>query len=97
LAEIHGMVYIIIGIFFTISSRIIDTRNQETKLTIFVIAGVIMILVGIFKLMFKGSKRKVGRKHSHKVPAMKRYCQRCGTILHSFQQFCHKCGTKIFR
>jgi sulfite exporter TauE/SafE len=97
LAEIHGIVYIIIGIFFAISSRIIDTRNQETKLTIFVIAGIVMIIIGIFKLMFKGSKKKVRHKHSHQSTAMKRYCKKCGTVLHSFQQFCHRCGDKIFR
>jgi hypothetical protein len=95
LTEIHGIVYIILGVFFSISSKIIDTGNQENKLTIFVIAGIAMIIVGVFKLMFKGSKKKAG--HKHKSPTMKSYCRKCGTILHSFQQFCHKCGTKIFR
>ncbi|MBW2983814.1 hypothetical protein KY361_01760 [Candidatus Woesearchaeota archaeon] len=92
MGEIHGVVYIIIGAFFAISSKIIDVSREESKLSFFVIVGIIMILVGIFKLVMKEYKGRA--KHA---PAAKRRCHRCGTVLHVFQEFCHRCGTKLFR
>lgn len=91
MGEIHGIVYIIIGVFFTITSKIIDISREESKLSFFVIVGIIMILVGIAKLVMKEYK---GSKLSQTV---KKRCHRCGTILHSVQEFCHKCGTKLFK
>lgn len=95
MAEISGIVYIIIGAFFAVSSKIIDTSKQENKLMFFVFIGIVMILTGIYKLIkksVKGSpKAKVQRQSA------RGQCHRCGTPLHSFQEFCHKCGLKIHR
>lgn len=93
MGEIHGIVYIIIGVFFSITSKILDVNREENKLTFFVILGIIMILVGIGKLLVKGVKEK-----AHEVKTNpKKHCHKCGTMLHSFQEFCHKCGTKLFK
>ena len=92
MGEIHGVVYLIIGAFFAITSKIIDIKREEGKLSFFVIVGVIMIIVGIGKLVMKEYKGKA--KHAN---AAKRRCRRCGTVLHAFQEFCHKCGTKMFK
>lgn len=93
MGEIHGIVYIIIGVFFAITSKLIDTNKQENKLAFFVVVGGILFLIGVGKIIakwIKESKPKPGQ-------AVKKYCRRCGTIMHSFQEFCHRCGTKIFK
>ncbi len=92
MGEISGVVYIIIGAFFAISSKIIDANNQENKLSFFIFAGIVMIVVGIVKLIINGIKGS-DKKHHHTHAQ----CHRCGTHLHSFQEFCHRCGFKMHR
>ena len=65
MARIHWSVYIIIGTFVSVVSRIID----YDKLIFFFYVGIIFILAGIIKLVFNIKKEdkskgiKIGRAH----------------------------------
>lgn len=101
MAEIRGFVYLIIGLFIAVASLVLNLQGKGNKFTFFLIVGLGMVVLGIIKLM--GPKKKVqkpaiqqGHQHPNAQQQFVKYCSRCGTALHGFQQFCHMCRSRFF-
>ena len=93
MAEIHGLAYIIIGVFITAFSLYIGNKTGITKLIIFIITGIVMIIICIIKLITKRTAKKQEVKPHH-VASVK-YCSRCGNRLRKEDNFCYKCGHRF--
>ncbi|MBI2108403.1 hypothetical protein HYU10_05425 [Candidatus Woesearchaeota archaeon] len=111
MAEIHWLVYIIIGFFLVLGSWAID----QERLLFFYYVGFIFLLVGIVKFIYTKSKSsEEGQKSRHSKPANMgqrsynqpvhaahskspnvKYCQACRTASYYFANYCHKCGARL--
>ncbi len=79
MASIHGLVYIVIGIFVAVTSYF-------SELEIFIYIGIIFVLVGIAKLVLLWLSNKKGNKKNHN-PASKPYDYSRSS--HNTQNFYH--------
>ncbi len=95
MAEIHGIVYLIVGLFLAIGSYVLNSQAASYRFALFLLIGVGMIILGIVKLMRKKADKKVVVQHNPTQQFVK-YCSRCGAALQGFQQFCHSCGSRLF-
>jgi len=90
-AKIHGLVYIIVGLFVAAASWEINFG----KLLLFFYAGLAFILIGIIKLILgKRNEAKAAVHHKPQHQARFRYCPRCANILRPHDRFCSVCGAK---
>ena len=96
--RLHWSVYIIIGLFVSVVSKLIDYQ----KLIFFFYIGIIFIFVGIVKLVF-GSKKKYENKFKiqknipqarHNLQRFKR-CMKCGNVIRMHDRFCPRCGARV--
>jgi len=101
MVKIHGVVYLIVGLFIAIGSLIVNLQDKSYKFVLFLLIGLGMIVLGIIKLM--GPKKKVhkpttqqSQQQFNPQQQFVKYCSRCGAALQGFQQFCHNCGSKMF-
>ena len=91
--KIHGLVYVIVGLFISIASW----RLNYEKLIFFFYAGLIFIFVGIVKLIFDFIKRRTNKTEMHQKrysQIRQRYCSKCGNVIRLDDGFCRKCGTR---
>ncbi len=93
MVKIHGIAYLIIGCLVAAASYYIDKQ----KLVLFIYAGLVLIMVGIFKLIFAAmSKERVVKQ---KQPAAQghhqRFCPFCGAQINYEGDYCHFCGARI--
>jgi len=104
LAKIHGLVYIIIGLFVGIASW----RINYEKLYVFYYAGLFLIAFGVAKLLINFIQGKSKEKTEVKKPVHQhygqlrqnpnrqyKYCSRCGNVMRAYDNFCSKCGARI--
>lgn len=93
--KIHGLIYILVGLFVSILSY---KLNYE-KLIFFFYAGLIFIFIGVIKLIFDLIKREMSKTTTqHKIhgkPQNIRYCHQCGATLSLHHKFCTRCGAKV--
>ena len=98
MVKIHGLVYILIGIFVAIASYLID-RND---LSVFLYVGMFFIAFGVAKIVIQFI---MGQKEQQKPQAAQRAnihpqnfkkCQRCGNISRLTDRFCARCGNKLY-
>mgnify|MGYP001560674080 CR=1 FL=1 len=90
MAKIHWLIYIIVGLFVSISSWRIDYED----LYIFFYAGLVFILIGIAKLIFGLNIKKEKSITKHHAQGAK-YCHNCGYAARLHDKFCSKCGVRI--
>ena len=96
MAKIHGLLYVIVGLFVSIMSWKLDYQ----KLIFFFYAGLIFILFGVIKLIFNLVKNKANKseeihfKSQHQTQRFK-YCAKCGSPSRLQDKFCRKCGVRI--
>jgi energy-coupling factor transporter transmembrane protein EcfT len=94
---IHGITYLIIGIFVVIASWYINNKTGTSKLILFFYVGLFFILIGLIKLIFFRLKSEKKLHHQpNKQGAFGKFCSNCGTALKAIDQFCHNCGNRIF-
>ena len=99
MSKIHGLIYIIVGLF--VSS--ISWKLNYAKLFLFFYLGLIFIIVGIVKLILgpkankEEMKPKSTQRNLHQSMQRQHYkrCQRCGNIARIHDNFCSRCGTRI--
>ncbi|MDP3765033.1 MAG: hypothetical protein Q8R04_00820 [Nanoarchaeota archaeon] len=104
MAKIHGLVYIVVGLFVSIFSWKV---NYE-KFIFFFYVGLIFVFIGILKLVFGLIKRKMDRKEEplervhHKVSIQPHHqahhykrCHKCGNAVKLHDGFCSRCGTRF--
>ncbi len=104
MAKIHGLVYIIIGIFVSIASWRIN--NEDLQLFFYV--GILFIGIGAAKLLLSLVKsKKEGEKTTHhKKISLQQHlqhqqkhhykrCPRCGSIMRLADRFCSRCGASF--
>ena len=100
MVEIHGAVYLVVGLILAIGSIIVNIQTESYKFMLFLLAGAGLVVWGIIKLI--GPKKKVNQSTTQQQQQFNpqqqfvKYCSRCGTALQGFQQFCHTCGSKMF-
>ena len=80
MAEIPGIVWFFVGLFVLIASFLFGNEPGIRKFTLFIIAGVVMILVGVIKMI-------ANRKPREEKTAGGRFCPKCGTGLGAFDRF----------
>lgn len=104
MAKIHGLAYILVGLFVSILSY----RMNYEKLIFFFYTGMFFIIVGISKLVFGFIKRSTGRKSlqqekfQHQAANQSKYqehhykrCHKCGSAVAFNSRFCSKCGAAV--
>lgn len=64
MARIHGLAYLLIGILIASSSYYID-KNIREGFTLFIYAGLLMIIIGIIKLAVLWAKNRKEKKPAH--------------------------------
>ena len=98
MAKIHGLVYIIIGIFVSVASWKIN--NEDLYLffyvgILFIGAGVAKLLLGFLKNKKETEKTVHQRKTHHQSQHLQQHykrCKRCGSIIRANDRFCSRCG-----
>lgn len=86
MAEIPGIVWLFVGIFLVIASVIFGNKtNNLMRFAFFIVAGSVMILVGVLKMLARRGGEKAAGRH----------CPGCGAGLSGYGQFCPKCGSRI--
>ena len=104
MAKIHGLVYVLVGLFVSIFSWKV---NYE-KFIFFFYAGWIFVFIGIIKLIFGFIKRRMDAKEKpkdsvqHKTAIQPQHqshhykkCHKCGNIVKITDRFCGRCGAKV--
>jgi len=102
MAEIPGYMYIIIGAGVAIASVAIS----YLKLMVFILAGVVMVIVGIYKMSIAKNERQQKPHHAiqhtvappptdHRVSNLIKYCPRCNTSSNINNYYCPRCGTQL--
>ena len=98
MAKIHGIVYVLIGIFVTIASYLID-RND---LWAFLYVGVFFIAFGVAKIVIQfimgqkeEQKPQTAQQKSIHLQNYKK-CHRCGNVSRLTDRFCARCGNKLY-
>ena len=95
MVKIHGIAYILIGIFISIVSYSINIKN----LYIFFYGGMFFIAYGVAKIVIKfitGQKEQQKPQSMQKTHQSYKKCHRCGNIAKLTDRFCSKCGTKMY-
>jgi hypothetical protein len=89
MAEIHGVVYLIVGATIAIISV-----SLGPNMTFFVIAGILMSLFGVFKLAREYLDRET---RFTKIPEEKQQynCPGCGARMHPQFRFCPYCSYRL--
>lgn len=93
--KIHGIVYVIIGLFVSA----VSWRFNYEKLIFFFYAGLVFVLIGIVKLIFALIRHKgksAGKIHQKAHSQIQhKYCSKCGAALNIHNRFCSRCGARV--
>ena len=111
MSKIHGMVYIGIGIFITLTSW----KINYNALILFFYFGILFVLIGISKIIYRLYKVEEDNKpinrtahhlghhqiHNHSPLQNSqnhqyKKCHRCGSLIKFADRFCSRCGTKLY-
>jgi uncharacterized paraquat-inducible protein A len=103
MVKIHGIVYIIMGIFVSIASYRINYDN----LLIFFYLGFFFIALGAAKIVlgfiFRKNKEEKNTismaRQNYPNPAQRhqyKRCHKCSNITRLTDRFCSRCGTKMY-
>lgn len=101
--KIPPQMYILIGLFISLASYLLDKQRGTTNLRLFMIVGAIFFIFGIFKLVINyatnlGKKEKKHYKHTpdyYKKHHEYKFCPKCGSKLREEFNFCYNCGEKV--
>ncbi|MBI2655028.1 hypothetical protein HYX06_01235 [Candidatus Woesearchaeota archaeon] len=99
MAKIHGLVYLIIGIFVSVASWKINNED----LYLFFYAGILFMGVGVAKLLLSLIRNKEEETTHHKeishhqTQNLQHYrrCRKCGNAMRINDKFCGRCGFRV--
>lgn len=104
MAKIHGLIYIIVGLFISILSW----KLTYQKFILFFYIGLIFVLVGAIKIILNFLKNKSQNKlqsahqkmpyqlqQKHLQAQKFRRCHKCGNIMKLNDRFCSRCGVGV--
>lgn len=101
MAKIHGLVYIVVGLFVSILSL----KLNYQRFIVFFYAGLVFIVFGVIKLIFNLIKSKSNKtkdvhhkiEHKQQIRSQQhfRYCPKCRNIMKLHDRFCSRCGFRI--
>ncbi|MEK6891717.1 MAG: zinc ribbon domain-containing protein [Nanoarchaeota archaeon] len=102
MAKIHGIVYLIIGLFISIASYYI----KYDKLYPFFYVGLLFITFGVAKIVI-GFINKEEKKQSplnrlnpnqfRQAPKQQyKRCPTCGNVARASDNFCARCGNRLY-
>lgn len=91
--KISSVVYVILGLFISLFSWLVNRSTNSKKLILFFYIGIIIIVFGLIKyfILRKSSKEKIKAK----IPAQTKfwsYCPKCRQQVNIFDNFCSRCG-----
>lgn len=103
MVKIHGIVFLVLGLFISISSY----KINYGKMYLFFYAGLFFIIYGVAKIVigFIAGEKKQGQTALHrnqldqyKQPARQQYkrCQNCGNVARGHDNFCSRCGNRMY-
>ena len=105
MAKVHGIIYLIIGLFVTVASY----KINYDKLYLFFYIGLLFIIYGVAKIIIgfinKEERKKVAPSNIHKnqlnqfkQPIKQQYkrCQNCGNVARGYDNFCSRCGNRMY-
>ena len=104
MVKIHGLVFFIIGVFFSIASY----KINYSKLYLFFYAGLFFIVYGVAKIVIqfinKDEKKQAplnklnqNQLNQFKQPTKQQYkrCPTCGNVARIQDNFCARCGARF--
>ncbi|MBN1156382.1 zinc ribbon domain-containing protein [Candidatus Woesearchaeota archaeon] len=101
MTSIKGIVFIIIGLFVSITSYVLGKKGG-TNLQIFVYVGIAFVAFGLVKMLIEtaGKPKKEKRPEQRTNPASPsnqrvKYCPGCGAKMPAYAHFCFNCGMKV--
>ena len=94
MAKIHGIVYLMAGLF--ISS--VSWKLNKDKLLLFYYVGFVFVLIGVIKIVYALSTKKNRetahiKNHNRQMSQYKR-CNKCGSVMRFNDRFCGRCGAR---
>jgi len=94
MVSIHPGVFVMVGSAVALISYLI----AKQKLIVFLFAGILMVIYGLLKGLFKRSRRVKIEQPTHVRASQDSYCPRCRALLTMPQQnFCHVCGQQVIK
>ncbi len=111
MAQIPGVVYLIVGLVVIGYSRLIEAKNPAANIKIFFWVGLVFLFIGVFKtiihfVLARSSTPELAaaRGAAHKVirqrvggDATQLICSECGAKLHPKSRYCNWCGAPVQR
>lgn len=100
MAKIHGVVYIILGLFVSIASY----KINYDKLYPFFYIGFLFVIYGVAKILisFINKEEKKGfvnkqNPNQFRQTAKQQYkrCRTCGNVARASDNFCPRCGARF--
>jgi len=97
MAKIHGIVYLIIGIFVTFASY----KINYDKLYFFFYIGLLFIIYGVAQIVIgfinKEEKKESVRQNQFRQTPNQQYkrCPTCGNVSRAQDNFCARCGARL--
>ena len=105
MAKVHGIVYLIIGIFVAIASY----KINYDKLYVFFYIGLLFIIYGVAKIIIdyinKDEKKQVVPPNINKnqlnqfrqpVKQLYKRCPNCGNVARGYDNYCPRCGNRLY-
>jgi len=92
MAKLHGIVYLSMGLFISISSYYINYN----KLIIFFYAGWAVFIYGVAKIIIGFIDNENQPSQSRQIPKQQyKRCRTCGNVAKSLDNFCSRCGASL--
>ena len=106
MAKIHGVVYLLMGLFVAIASLMIDYNGM----ILFFYVGLAFALFGAVKIVSGFAKKNDtdSRQHNFNAPKTQhtgqhhpaahhyKRCHKCQNVMRLHDRFCSRCGTKMY-
>ena len=88
--KIHGIAYLVIGLFVTLVSSFVENMK------IFIVFGIIFMAIGVGKLIFMKTAEEVKEERQERV-AQPKYirCPSCHAFNYPYALRCHFCHKRI--
>ena len=104
MAKVHGIIFLVIGLFVSIASY----KINYDKLYVFFYIGLLFIIYGVAKIIIgfinKDEKKQAplnrlsqNQLNQLRQPVKQQYkrCQTCGNVARGHDNFCSRCGARI--
>ncbi len=100
MAAIKGIIFVIIGLFVSISSYALGKKGSA-NLQLFIYVGISFVAFGLIKMLIEAAgKPKKEKKTLHKPASASqnprvKHCPVCRIKMPSYANFCFNCGRRM--